>query len=414
MDDLKDQKLETNNKSQNEFKPSQLLPIVILSGLIILALVEMAWLSIARYLAYNASTFDLGVMSQAIWSVADGQPLVFTAQGIAISRLARHVELFYFLLAPLYKLFPSPTVLLLVQAALYAAGAIPVYRLACRRLTHAGVSLVLVTVYLLYPALQAAVLFDFHGDTLAVAFLMFAIEAADRQSWRSYAIWIALALSCKMTVAAPVAALGFVLWLTGQRRAGILTMLAAVGWGLTAFFLVRQIFAPAEAALAKATADSYMTFYFGQLDTIAETWLARLLTVLVVSLPAIWLAWRAPLWLIPAAIVIIPVAISTGPGPSYDYRFHHYALAAPFLISAIVYGAVALQEKANNQSAEKRRWPWHLPVAITLLITIIWNSFFVNTPLNPAFFQPPAGADLGMNNISYGITQRDQLKVEWI
>jgi uncharacterized membrane protein len=311
-------------------------------------------------------------------------------------------------------LFPSPSILLIFQAFLYAAGAIPVYRLAHRRLAHNGVTLALVAVYLLYPALQAAVLFDFHGDTLAVAFLMFAIEAADRHSWRSYTIWIALALSCKVAVAAPVAALGFVLWVTGERRAGMLTMLAAVGWGFIAFFLIRKLFAPAEAALVKATASSYISFYFGQIATIGETMLARLLNVLVIIFPALWLAWRAPLWLIPAAIIIVPVAISSGPGPAYDYRYHHYALAVPFLVSAIIYGAIALQTKANKKPVDKQPRLWHLPVALTLLFTIIWSSFFVNTPLNPSFFQPPAGADIGTNNTSYGITQRDQLKDDWL
>ncbi|MCP4426620.1 MAG: DUF2079 domain-containing protein, partial [Chloroflexi bacterium] len=93
-----------------------------------------AWLSLTRFAAYNFEAFDLGAMSQAIWRTTQGDPLVFTVEGVAFSRLARHVELFYFLLAPLYALRPSPTTLLIIQAALYALGALPAYALAQRRL----------------------------------------------------------------------------------------------------------------------------------------------------------------------------------------------------------------------------------------------------------------------------------------
>ncbi|MCP4423281.1 MAG: DUF2079 domain-containing protein, partial [Chloroflexi bacterium] len=70
-------------------------------GLIFLAFAMTAWLSLARYAAYNFEAFDLGAMSQAIWRATQGDPLIFTVEGVAFSRLARHVELFYFLLAPL-------------------------------------------------------------------------------------------------------------------------------------------------------------------------------------------------------------------------------------------------------------------------------------------------------------------------
>ncbi|NJN53472.1 MAG: DUF2079 domain-containing protein [Anaerolineae bacterium] len=76
------------------------------------------------------------------------------------------------LLAPLVAVWPSPVSLLLFQALLYALGAIPLYRLAVRRLTHEGAALLLTAVYLLYPVGQTAVLFQFHGDTLAMPLLL--------------------------------------------------------------------------------------------------------------------------------------------------------------------------------------------------------------------------------------------------
>jgi uncharacterized membrane protein len=373
-----------------------------LAGLLILiALVEMAWLSVARYRAYQASTFDLGVMAQAIWRAGQGDALVFTAEGIAISRLARHFELIYFALVPLYRLLPTPETLVILQACFYATGAWPVFRLAQRRLNHQGAAAVVTAVYLFYPVMQTAVLFDFHGDVLAVPFLLWALEAADRRAWRPYALAVALALSCKVYVAPVVAALGLVLWLGGERRAGRWTVAVSVVWGFVAFLAIRPLFAPPEAAAANLPAPEYLDFYFGGLATVAESWAQRLLNLIIVLLPAIWLAWRAPLWLLPALVVIGPAVVSTGPGPAYDYRTHHYALAVPFLAAAVLYGAEARRRVGG-------RGAWHLPLALTLLLTLLLNAFLVDLPFSPIYYGRSVGID------TYERTARDRLKDVWL
>jgi uncharacterized membrane protein len=370
----------------------------------------MAWLSVARYRAYNALAFDLAVMSQAIWTAGDGQALLFTAEGLVLSRLARHAEVIYFAFAPLYRLFPTPAFLVVAQAAFYALGAVPAFRLARRKLGR-DPALVVVAVYLLYPVLQTAVLADFHGDTLAVPFLLAAVEAADRRAWRGYAVWLALALLCKVYVVAPVAALGLVVVWRGDRRAGLATMVAAAAWGIIAFFGFKALFASPDAELLNVTAGSYLDFYFGGLREIDATAVARIANVLVVILPVSALAWRAPAWLLPAAVTIVPVVLSTGPGPSYDFRYHHYALGVPFLIVALIFAAESVRRRSQ---AAAGRWPWHLPLAICLLVTIIVNVYFVDSPLNPAFYRPAPGSGRGLDPAGYGRTPRDALKDAWL
>ena len=48
-------------------------------------------------------------------------------------------------------------------------------------------------VYLLYPALQSATLFDFHPVTLAAPLLMFCIWAAEERRWVTLAVCATLA-----------------------------------------------------------------------------------------------------------------------------------------------------------------------------------------------------------------------------
>ena len=370
--------------------------------------VMMAWLSLARYHAFTTWAFDLGAMSQAIWRTTQGDPLIFTVEGIAFSRLARHVELFYFLLAPLYALRPSPTTLLIFQAGLYALGGLPVYALAQRRLHSRWVATAVSAIYLFYPVAQTAVLFAFHGDTLAMPLLLFAIDALDRKAGIGYWLWLLLALSCKFYVAVPVAALGVILWLQGRRRIGLITTLVAIAWFGLAFGVIRPFFAPPEAVQVEATAASYIGYYFRQMN-LSVTGLTRLSNAVIVFVPALLLAWRAPYWLLPAAAVAVPVLISSGPGPSYDYRFHHYALAVPFLLAAAIYGA------ANHRAIEVQAKGWQARVLLSLIFTLIMTVFLVNTPLNPRFYNPPSGSGMGLDPLSgVAVSARDRMKADWL
>lgn len=395
------------------------LPSIIAVGMILFVFAEMSSLSIAKFQGFNSKYFDLGAMSQAIWSGTKGLPLIFTGQGIAISRLSRNVELFYFALTPIYALFPSPKTLLLVQAGLYALGGVPLFILARRRLQHHWLAVAMTAVYLFYPVAQTAVLAEFHADPLAAPFLMFAIEAADRRAWRSYAIWLLIALSCKFYVAAPVAALGAVLWLQGERKAGLITLLTATLWGLIAFFAIRAQFAPPAAVVAQAvnvqsSSIGYLSSRF-RLDFIGQTAVIRLVHAVIVLMPALLLlGWRAPLWLLPAAVTIIPALLSSDFGPSFSYRTHHYALAAPFLITAVLYGA-AKQISIGPKEPEKSKRPaWQGRILLTLFIVIIFNLAFIDTPISPQFYLDRPALEQGLSDTRFGQTERDSFKASWL
>ena len=83
-------------------------------------------LSWTRHLSLATGRFDLGNMTQAVWSTAHGRPLEMTGlHGEQISRLGAHCDPILAALAPLWWLWPSPELLLIVQAAAVAAGALP-------------------------------------------------------------------------------------------------------------------------------------------------------------------------------------------------------------------------------------------------------------------------------------------------
>lgn len=387
--------------------------------LVILMLITgmLAVLSVLRYLSYNARMFDLGHMAQAIWSSTRGRPLEFSYRGELISRLSLHVELVYFLLTPLYALFPSPITLLLFQAILFGLGGVPLYRLARRRTGSLHAARLITLVYLLYPTAQTAVLFDFHGDTLAMPLFLFAFEALDRKAWGSYGVWLLLALSCKVYIAAPVCGLGVFLWLKGHRRVGGLTCLGGLIWGAVIFFGVRPFFSDSTVGVQQATAGGYAQFYFGELfSQFTATWAARVAHGLAVFAPLIPIAIYALDWVGLSLLVALPVLLSTGPGPSFHYGAHHYAMVVPFLIQAVLHAVVRLNTRASitnsGEGLRKQRVTWPFALGATVVMTILVNSQLVNTPFSPQFWS--RRIDDGQVPWVYDRTERDALKDLWL
>ncbi len=376
-------------------------------------------LGIARYLGYNAGMLDLGNMSQAIWSATQGQPLVYSSpRGMNLSRLSGHAELIYFLIAPLYALWPDPRTLVIVQALLYALGALPAYRMALRRTESRFAARCIALIYLCYPVAQTAVLFDFHGDTLAMPLLLFALDALDRRAWRSYALFIALALMCKMYIAAPVAGIGAYLWLWGgQRRVGLLTLAAALLYGSTVFLLLRPLFAT-HVSGAVETSRGYLDYYFGAFELVWATLSLRILNLLIVFGPALLVAWRGWRWLLPALPITAGVLLTSGPGGASDYRYHHYATIVPFVVMATIEGVGRMQARAAEQAASgtasttptatRRGRSWRGDLGLTAAIVAVCSAVLVDTPFNPLFWLGIPGQ--GQDPSVYGITTRDQVK----
>jgi len=133
--------------------------------------------------AFRSSAEDMGIMDQAIWNTLHGALLHQTiCNNISdtnclgdVSRFAIHFEPLMLPISLLYIFAPSPKTLMVFQALVVASGAYPVYWIASRRLASPLAGLGFAAAYLVYPALQSAVVFDFHAVTLSAAFLMFAI-----------------------------------------------------------------------------------------------------------------------------------------------------------------------------------------------------------------------------------------------
>lgn len=185
-----------------------------------------------------SASFDLGLEENIIYNVWHGaKPILKSSPlgGPVASHLGSHATWFAFLLAPLYALWQTSENLLVIQAVLMGAAAIPLYLLA-RRFVSVTLSVFVAYCYLFFPGLHGANLYDFHYLPLGPFFLWFVLYFTERKRWFWVVLFALISLSVREDVAV---ALGFLggLWLLSGRRPVAALGLLVLGAG---YFVVMK------------------------------------------------------------------------------------------------------------------------------------------------------------------------------
>ena len=305
--------------------------------------------SALRHEAFATGRFDLGNMVQAVWSTAHGHPLRMTdLHGDQISRLAAHVDPILVLFAPLWWLWPSPQLLLVVQALVVALGAVPVFLLARKHLRSARAGLGFALAYLLYPATGWLTLNEFHPVALATSFLLFAFWYLDEDRLFPFTLFAIAAAACKEEIALVVA--GFGIWYAlGRRRwaAGAVITAAGAIWAAIAIAVVIPHYN------AGAESDFYGRYseVGGSAGGILRTTVSHPLRVAEAAFssrdlhyllqlvgPLAGLCLLAPLVLV-AALPELAINLLSSTTTQTSIHFHYTAGLIPPLVIAAVFGA---------------------------------------------------------------------------
>ena len=197
-----------------------------------------------HYQTFGSRSMDLGNMDQAIWNTLHGRLFHQTNQPGVTNRLSLHVEPILIPVSLLYLVYSGPETLFVFETIIVALGAIPVYALARLKLKNEGLALIFGLVYLMYPPLQAANLLEFHAVTMAPTFLLAAFYFLETKRPLRFAIFAVLAAACKEEIALIVMLMGFyALFFKHQRRLGLITITASIGWTILAVFVIPPLFA---------------------------------------------------------------------------------------------------------------------------------------------------------------------------
>ena len=176
--------------------------------------------SILRYENYFAGRFDLGNMDQAVWNTLHGRFFQLTdPNGVDIvSRLAFHADYILVLLAPLYRIWSDPRLLLIVQTVVLSFGAVFVYLIAKNILKNKAFSLIFAGSFLINPALNYTNLYDFHPVTLGTTFLLAVFYFLYKKTYFWFVFFLILAGITKEQVWLIIALFGIYLFIINFRK----------------------------------------------------------------------------------------------------------------------------------------------------------------------------------------------------
>ncbi len=330
--------------------------------------------SLQRHAALSSYAADLSFIDQPMWNTLHGRFLERTMDARQVSRVAEHLEPIILLIAPIYYLWDDVRTILVIQSIALALGALPVYWIARRalgseqltkittrpetlenQLRHIWLPLIFVIVYLMFPALQAANVADFHADPFIVAPLLFAFWYATERRYGWMWCWAVVALLVKENLPTLTFALGLFLWLFGNRAEApaetpdaahrrrlhaAALMVISLAWFSIATWL---IVAPLARQVYGTPGPVYMAHRYTWLDGGFEgLWAtllqpARLRYLLDLFAPVGWLALFAPEYLLLGVPVGVANYLSDFPA-QYSGQQHYTAPLVPALVIAAIYG----------------------------------------------------------------------------
>jgi uncharacterized membrane protein len=391
-----------------------LLVSVLFWGMTAAYAVGFSLIALRQYDAFVPHALDLGNMTQAFWNTVHGHPFKFQNMRAHVgieafgtdTRLSFHVEPIIPFLSIIYFFHQHVQTLLVMQTVAIATGAIPARLLVRRHLANPLAEVVFPLAYLLFPALEAANLYEFHPVAFAAPLLLWAFYFADGRRFTLFAICAFAAMGTKEEIGVLVGLIG--VWIAvrhGERQLGAIIGVLGVAWTFVALKQVVPHFNLGDSSYwgryidpsylkgQVITQNDVIHFWLHQpkmvLDNVTDeakrSFLHRLLY------PAGYLALFSPLTLLAAVPGLALILLSYEPH-MYGGLAHYSAELVPVVIVSSILGAEWLCAGVSRLT----RLPGALVVTAICLYVLVAsvanqrvNGF---TPMAEDYYYPPITA----------------------
>lgn len=342
-------------------------------SVIIVALAHAVWMSVLQVNAHRGLgmfAYDVGLYDQGVWLLSRGEAPFVTLMGR--NMLGDHASLILFLVVPLFWIIPGTATLLVVQACVIAAGAIPIYLFARKVLSSDGMGMCAAVLWLANPAVNGTGMENFHPDSFLGLFLPAALYALYMKKWRMYAVMVFFCLLVKEDVLLVMVPLGLFVAVRYDRRRGLLTVLASL------FATVVGMFVLMRSLIGVPTRNAWRIPYGGVGGFLREVFTNpvgvgrylvsedRALYVFQMFAPFAAVCVLSPWWMLISIPVIASNIVSTF-WYQHSIQYHYSLVAVPALVFATVFGIRAL-------AARWRRVVMAGVVSCTLVTFVLWGQ----------------------------------------
>lgn len=327
-------------------------------------------ISVMRYRRLSVGSWDLGIYTEYVRQISRLHAPVVPIRSAGFNLLGDHFQPIVALLAPFFRLFPSPVTLLVAQALLTGVSVVPVCRAARARL-GIGVSRAIGVAYGFSWGLQQMISFDFHEVAFAVPLLACSLSALVRRRPRAAVLWALPLVFVKEDQGLTAAAIGLMMLIPAARpalagdppirartwtRAGAILACWGVAWSVIAVTVIIPHFNLAhhyqywhDAGVAGPDGHFSVTGLLGQF-THAGT--EKLRTIAMLLLPTAFLALRSPLALIALPSLLLRMASTNSFFWGTDW--HYNATLMPVFFLAAVDALTRLGERRARASEASR------------------------------------------------------------
>lgn len=133
----------------------------------------IATVTVLRYRTFSSPNFDFGLFVNMFCNMKrTGLPLCTSERDRLLSHFAVHISPVWYLLYPVWCLFPTPETLQIGQAVVLMLGIIPVL-LLCRQFRLSGkVTAAVGLLYAFFPVLSTGCFYDIHENCFLTLFLL--------------------------------------------------------------------------------------------------------------------------------------------------------------------------------------------------------------------------------------------------
>lgn len=353
-------------------------------GAVIIWTGTVSLVAIQKYNHFGFDALDLGIYGQVFHHTAEGRLFEFTVH--PHNYLGDHVELFILPLIPLYLMWPTTAMLLILQAGALASGAIPLFLIARQRL-KGNYPLLIAGAYLLYPILFNIALFEFHILPFAIPLLGWMLYWYFEKKFSWFLILTILALSVREDVALVVIMFGILARIEKRSWHWILTPIVLSGaWFIAAVKIAGYFnqtggykFISLYSWLGETPREILMTVLtkpwlpLGQIVSLNNILLILGLTLPLAALPLI--RWKY--YLVP---VLVALQLFLAPfSATILIQTHYTSLLIPFVFLTVV---VALSTPFPAFLQRPIRWLNQVkPLPTVLASAAILYSFITLSPL---------------------------------
>lgn len=220
-----------------KIKKWQMYMVIGLCGIGIFLLVM--FMTVYRYKSYMNSTYDFGLFAQMFAHMrATGKMNNTVELNTLVSHLGIHFSPIFYVVLPIYYVFPSVITLDVIQALLTVLPIIPILLLSRKFKFNHWITMGIVILYSIYPAVSGGSLFDIHENSFLTFLILMVFWAIESDHTVCLIIFTILTLFVKEDASFNIMIIG--LYYLVSKKAAIRGSILSVS-GVVYFFLSQKI-----------------------------------------------------------------------------------------------------------------------------------------------------------------------------